>query len=331
MIRFGLIGAGRIGKAHAASIIRNSEAKLLSVAGGMSDAAKILAHQAGAQIASTEDILNSPDIDAVIIAAPTPVHAELIEMASRAGKAIFCEKPVSLSVDRINRCLDVVEKNRSILMIGFHRRFDANFSRLQRQLRQGEVGEIEIIVINSRDRSPPSPSYVRSSGGLFRDMMIHDLDMARFLMGEEFSTVTALGASIIDEAIGAEGDVDTAAVQMQTASGRIVVITNSRRAVYGFDQRVEVHGSLGKLNCHSAEAASLEFAPPGDLDGRPVPPLFVERYNQAYSAEISSFIEAVKTGSRTLTPNGFDGLQAQKLADAAALSRAESCVVHTAF
>lgn len=320
MIRFGVLGAGRIGKVHAATIAANPKAKLAYVADAYPAAAEQLAAQTGAKVASVEEIIASSDVDAVLIATPTPSHADLIEAASKAGKHILCEKPVSLSVDRINQCLDVVEKNKSTLMIGFNRRFDPNFSTVESRLRRGDVGDIEIVTIISRDPAPPPAEYVKSSGGLFRDMMIHDFDMARFLMGEEFVVVNALGSALVDKAIGVEGDVDTAAVQMQTASGRIAVITNSRRATYGYDQRIEIHGSTGMLSARNIQNSSVELWNASGLAGDPVQNFFIERYAQAYANEINTFIAAVDTGNTAPRPSGFDGLQAQKLADAATLS-----------
>jgi myo-inositol 2-dehydrogenase/D-chiro-inositol 1-dehydrogenase len=320
MIRFGVIGAGRIGKVHAATIAANPKARLAYIADAFAASAEALAAQTGAQAANAEDVINARDVDAILIATPTPSHADLIEAASRAGKAILCEKPVSLSVERIHACLDVVEKNDSTLMIGFNRRFDPNFASVEKRLRDGEVGDIEIVTITSRDPSPPPADYVKSSGGLFRDMMIHDFDMARFLMGEEFVVVNALGSSLVDKAIGLEGDVDTAAVQMQTASGRIAVITNSRRATYGYDQRIEVHGATGMLAAKNIQATSVELSNASGICGDPVQYFFLERYSQAYANEINAFIDAIDKGNRSPRPSGQDGLQAQKLAEAATVS-----------
>lgn len=274
----------------------------------------------GAEVADAEDVINSSNVDAILIATSTPSHADLIEAASRAGRAILCEKPGSLSVERINACLDVVEKNKSALMIGFNRRFDPNFASVEARLRRGDIGEIEIVTITSRDPAPPPADYVGSSGGLFRDMMIHDFDMARFLMAEVFVVVNALGSSLVDKAIGAEGDVDTAAVQMQTASGRIVVITNSRRATYGYDQRIEVHGAAGMLAAKNIPSTSVELSNANGISGDPVQYFFLERYAQAYAHEINAFIDAIDRGDRSPRPSGLDGLQAQKLAEAATLS-----------
>ena len=319
MLRFGILGAGRIGKVHARTIAASGKATVAYLADAMPKAAADLAAEVGAKVASVEDIIKAKDVDAILIATPTPTHADLIEAASNAGKSVLCEKPVSLSVARIEACLKVVEKNKTTLMIGFNRRFDPNFASLAARIRKGDIGNVEMATVISRDPSPPPAEYVKSSGGLFRDMMIHDFDMARFMVGEEFVIVQALGSALVDKAIGEAGDVDTAAVQMQTASGKIAVITNSRRATYGYDQRIEVHGSKGMLRAGNIHNTTVEIANAGGFLGDPVLNFFTERYGQAYANEVLTFIDAV-TNKKAVVPNGFDGLQAQKLADAATLS-----------
>ena len=319
MIKFGVLGAGRIGKVHARTIAASSRATVAYLADAMPKAAADLAAEVGAKVASVEDIIKAKDVDAILIATPTGTHADLIEAASNAGKAVLCEKPVSLSVERILGCLKVVDKNKTSLMIGFNRRFDANFANLEQRIRKGDIGSVELVTIISRDPSPPPIDYVKISGGLFRDMMIHDFDMARFLTGEEFTLVQALGASLVDKAIGEAGDVDTASVQMQTASGKICVITNSRRATYGYDQRMEVHGSRGMLRGGNVHNTTVELANAQGFTGDPVLNFFTERYGQAYASEVNSFIDGIAAG-KSARPNGIDGLQAQKLADAATQS-----------
>ncbi len=316
MLRFGVLGAGRIGKVHARTIAASGKAKVAYLADALPKAAADLAGEVGAQVASVEDIITAKDVDAILIATPTPFHAEQIEAASNAGKAVLCEKPVSLSVARIEACLKTVEKNKTTLMIGFNRRFDPNFASLERRIRQGVVGDVELATIISRDPAPPPAEYVKLSGGIFRDMMIHDLDLARFLVGEEFVVVNALGSALVDKKIGEEGDCDTAAVQMQTASGKICVITNSRRATYGYDQRIEVHGSKGMLRAGNIHNTTVEVATAEGFHEDPILHFFTERYGQAYSNEVLTFIDAVTTG-KPVAPSGVDGLQAQKLADAA--------------
>jgi myo-inositol 2-dehydrogenase / D-chiro-inositol 1-dehydrogenase len=316
MLRFGVLGAGRIGKVHARTIAASGKAKVAYLADALPKAAEDLASEVGAKVASVEDIIKAKDVDAILIATPTPFHAEQIEAGSNAGKAVLCEKPVSLSVERIEQCLKTVEKNKTTLMIGFNRRFDTNFAALQNRLRDGAVGNVELATIISRDPAPPPASYVKSSGGIFRDMMIHDLDLARFLVGEEFVVVNALGSALVDKVIGDEGDCDTAAVQMQTASGKICVITNSRRATYGYDQRIEVHGSKGMLRAGNVHNTTVEVATADGFQGDPILHFFTERYGQAYANEVLSFIDAVTSG-KPVSPSGHDGLQAQKLAEAA--------------
>ena len=219
-MKVGLIGAGRIGRIHGLNVAKHKSARLVAVADMHLPAATSLAEETGAQAASIEAILSDKDIDAVLICTPTDMHADLIEAAAKSGKAVFCEKPVDLSAERIRSCLATVSKAGVPLMIGFNRRFDPNFAALQKRLRNEEAGNIEIVTVISRDPAPPPVDYIRRSGGLFRDMMIHDLDMARFLLGEEPVVVHALGSSLVDPAIGAAGDVDTAAVIMKTASGK---------------------------------------------------------------------------------------------------------------
>jgi myo-inositol 2-dehydrogenase / D-chiro-inositol 1-dehydrogenase len=318
VVKFGLLGAGRIGKVHARTIANSGRASVAYVADAIDEAAATLAVEVGAMPASIEAILAS-DVDAVLIATPTDTHADLIEQAARAGKAILCEKPVSLSVERITACLPVVEAAGVPLMIGFNRRFDPNFLTLQQRLRQGEIGEVEIVTIISRDPAPPPVSYIARSGGLYRDMMIHDFDMARFLLGEEPVVVNALGGALVDKAIGEAGDVDTAAVQMQTASGKIAVITNSRRATYGYDQRIEVHGSRGMLRAGNVHMTTLERADASGFSADVIQNFFIDRYVEAYAREVLSFIDAVENGTAP-TPSGHDGLMAQRLAEAATTS-----------
>ena len=241
-LRIGLLGCGRIGQVHAASITATPGATLAALADALPEAAEKLARRTGAEVREAAAILAAKDIDAVLIATPTDSHFDQIRQAAENGKAIFCEKPVDMSVDNIRRLTDIVERAGVPFMTGFNRRFDPSFAALRARLNAGAIGAVELAIITSRDPAPPPLSYIERSGGLFRDMMIHDFDMARFLMGEEFTRLSAVGSALVDPAIGAAGDVDTAAVTLTTASGRICQITNSRRAAYGYDQRIEVHG-----------------------------------------------------------------------------------------
>jgi myo-inositol 2-dehydrogenase / D-chiro-inositol 1-dehydrogenase len=314
-MKFGLIGAGRIGKIHGANIAKHRNAALVYVADPDPVAAQHLARETAAQVADIDTIL-AAEIDAVVICAPTDMHADLIERAARARKAVFCEKPVDLSSERIGSCLAVVQQAGIPLMIGFNRRFDPNFAALKQRIQEGAIGSVELVTIISRDPAPPPATYVARSGGLFRDMMIHDLDMARFLLGEEPISVFAAGSAIVDKEIAAAGDVDTAAVILETKSGKIVQISNSRRATYGYDQRIEVHGSKGMLRVGNIHETTLEMADHSGFKSDPAQNFFLERYALAYQRELAAFIEAVTTGKMP-SPSGHDGLQAQRLADAA--------------
>ncbi len=319
MVRIGVLGAGRIGQVHGASIKALDEATLVAVADAVPAAAEALAAKTGAEVRSSDDILTSDDIDAVVIGTPTPTHFDLIHGAARTGKAILCEKPVDMEVERIRACAAVVAEAGVPFMAGFNRRFDTNFGSLRARIRDGAIGAVELVSITSRDPAPPPISYIKSSGGIFRDMMIHDFDMARFLIGEEFVRLHAVGSALVDPAIGAAGDVDTAAVILTTASGRICQISNSRRAAYGYDQRVEVHGEAGMLRAENQLETSVELATKGGFTRDPAQHFFLERYGVAYVAEMRAFVEAVRNGTAP-EPGIEDGLRAQMLADAATLS-----------
>ena len=264
-----------------------------------------------------------------MIASPTPTHVAYIEQAAAAGRAVFCEKPIDLSADRVRTCLAAVRAAGIVLMVGFNRRFDPHFALLKQRLDAGEIGALELLTIISRDPSPPPPSYVATSGGLFRDMMIHDLDMARFLLGEEPVDVSAAASCLVDPAIGAAGDVDTAVVTLRTASGLLCQISNSRRATYGYDQRIEAHGADGLLRAGNVLPTTIEVATAAGFRTDPVLPFFLERYAAAYRAELDAFVKAAR-GDGPAHPNGEDGLRALLLADAAVEAAASGRTVHPA-
>ena len=319
VISIGLLGAGRIGALHGRNIAANPKAKLAAIADAMPAPAEALGAELNVPVRSVDAILADSAIQAVVICSSTDTHAELIEAAAKAGKAVFCEKPVDLGSDRIRTCLKVVEGAGIPLMIGFNRRFDPHFAALQARLAAGEIGNVELVTILSRDPSPPPVAYIERSGGLFRDMMIHDFDMARFLLGEEPVEVHAVGSSLVDPAIGAAGDVDTAAVLLKTGSGKICQISNSRRATYGYDQRVEVHGAKGMMRVQNMHESTVELADAQGFRSAPVVNFFLERYLPAYKRELEQFLDCIMSGTRP-TPTGQDGLRAQILADAATLS-----------
>lgn len=315
-VRFAVLGAGRIGKVHAKAVSQNPKAKLTAVADAVVDAAGSLAAQHGAQVRSIDEIDASTEIDAVVICTPTDTHADLIERFSRSRKAIFCEKPVDLDVERVRGCLQVVKEFDAKLMVGFNRRFDPHFMAVRAAIDAGRIGDVEMVTITSRDPGPPPIDYIKRSGGIFRDMTIHDFDMARFLLGEEVISVSAHAAVLVDSAIGVAGDFDSISVVLETVKGKQAIISNSRRATYGYDQRIEVHGSKGSVSAENQRPISIEIA---NGDGYTRPPLhdfFMTRYTQAYSNEIAAFITAIESGS-PISPSGQDGLVALQLADAA--------------
>ncbi len=316
MISFCQFGAGRIGAIHAGNIARHPGARLLHVVDVDANAAARLAKEHGAQASGREAALADPAVDAVLIASSTDTHAELIEAASRAGKAVFCEKPIDLDSKRVAACLAVVEATGTILMVGFNRRFDPHFAKLHRQLRQGRIGKLEMLAITSRDPGPPPLAYIKVSGGMFRDMMIHDLDMARWLLGEEPVEIFAAASCLVDPQIGAAGDVDSAVVTLKTASGTLCQISNSRRASYGYDQRIEAHGEKGMLRAGNILESSLEYSGSDGIVGEKPLHFFLERYDEAYRRELDQFIAAV-TGKTAPPTSGADGLRALALADAA--------------
>ena len=294
-VRIGLIGAGRIGRLHADNLAyRIPEADLVAVSDIFAKAAEELAARLGATAyTDPQPILENADIDAVLICSSTDTHAALIEAAAQAGKHIFCEKPIALDLAAIDRALDAVDRAGVKLQIGFNRRFDPNFRRVRQIVASGEIGQPHILRITSRDPAPPPIEYIKVSGGIFVDMTIHDFDMARYLMGSEVEQVYAAAAVLVDPAIGQAGDVDTAVITLTFANGALGVIDNSRRAVYGYDQRVEVFGSGGMVradnNYPNTAVISDENRVHRDL------PLnfFMERYTESYIAEMRAFVDCI--------------------------------------
>jgi len=325
-LRFGLLGAGRIGKVHAKAITANSKAQLVAVADAFEKAATDLASQYGCAIRSVDAIVNADDIDAVVICTPTDTHADLIEQLSRAGKAIFCEKPIDLDVERVKACLKVVDAEGATLMVGFNRRFDPHFQAMRKVIDEGQIGDVEMVTIVSRDPDAPPIDYIKRSGGIFRDMTIHDFDMARVMLGEEIETVSAQASVLVNSAIGEAGDYDSASVMLSTASGKHATISNSRRATYGYDQRIEVHGSKGAVSAENQRPVSIEVANATGYTRPPLHDFFMTRYTDAYAREISAFVDAVESKSPA-SPSGLDGLISLALADAALKSVKEGRAV----
>lgn len=319
MLKVGLLGAGRIAGVHATAISSHPKSTLVAVSDINQEAAQKLATTYGAEVRTTDAILADPEIDMVLIATSTDTHSDLIERATAAGKAVLCEKPVDLSLERARACLETVNKTNRPVMIGFNRRFDPNFSALKGALDRGEVGKPEMLSITSFDPAPPPVAYIKVSGGLFRDMMIHDFDMANFLMGDVPVSVFAAGTSIVDSEIGAAGDVDTAIVTLTYADGRIAVIKNSRRAVYGYDQRVELLGSTGLLQAQNMLENTVVKSTVDGVTGAKPTYFFLERYMPAYANEWSAFVEAV-TNSEAMPVSLQDGVSALTIAEAATRS-----------
>ncbi|WP_428377562.1 inositol 2-dehydrogenase [Lichenicoccus sp.] len=317
MVRFAVLGCGRIGRMHAANVARHPDATLVSVFDVTLDAAAEVAGRLGVrQAASVEEVMADAGIDAVLIATSTDSHVELIIAAARAGKAALCEKPIDLDMARVTRCWNEIGSLNPTVMIGFNRRFDPSFAALRRRAHAGEIGRIEQVVITSRDPGPPPIAYIKGSGGLFRDMTIHDFDMARSLVGD-IVEVSAFGASLVDPAIGEAGDIDAAMVTMRAASGALVHINNSRRCSYGYDQRLEVFGETGMLVAGNRRETSVEmFNAKSTQAADPVLHFFIQRYADAYAAEIAHFVGCVQDKA-TPTPSFGDGMAALLLADAA--------------
>lgn len=321
-MRLALIGAGRIGKVHARAIDEHPEVTLAAVADFHAPAAEALAAEYGARTLNADTVFEDDEIDAVLIASSTPTHADYLERAARAGKAVLCEKPIALDLARTVEALRVLESHPVTCALGFNRRHDPQFAALKRAVMEGRIGNLETLTIISRDPAPPPTEYIGASGGIFRDMTIHDFDMARWLLNEPIAEVHAEGSCLIDPGIGAAGDVDTAMVTLITNSGRLCHISNSRRACYGYDQRIEAFGSAGMLQAQNESDTRLRFTgEPGQVEGKPKW-FFLERYAEAYRHEIDDFVDAWKQ-QRAPLAGADDGLQALRLAEAAERSRHE--------
>ncbi|NLM15909.1 MAG: inositol 2-dehydrogenase [Clostridiaceae bacterium] len=303
MINIGIIGAGRIGQVHAKSIITGvPEAKILSIADPyMPQQTAEWAKRVGIEgiYLDHHEILNDERIDAVLICSSTDTHASISIEAIQKGKHIFCEKPIDHSLEKIaqvKKALDSADK-KLVYQVGFNRRFDHNFRAIREAVENKTIGDLHFIRISSRDPEPPSPAYVKTSGGIFLDMMIHDLDMLRYLSGAEVAEVYAQGAVLIDPAIGEAGDVDTATVSAKLSNGALALIDNSRKAVYGYDQRAEAFGSKGSIQCENDKPSTAILSTVDGVCTQKPLWFFLERYMEAYKAEIRSFVDCIKSGS----------------------------------
>ena len=320
-LNVGIIGAGRIGQVHAKSITYHiPQAKIVAISDIYYEGAKRVAESLGIPNAYEDyhEILNNPEIDAVLICSSTDTHADIAVEAAEAGKHIFCEKPVDLTVTKIKKVIAAVEKAGVKLQIGFNRRYDHNFAEIKRLANDGKLGKLQTIKITSRDPEPPSIDYVKVSGGIFLDMTVHDFDMARFI-GGEVEEVYANAAVTVDEAIGEAGDVDTALIALKFKNGAIGVIDNCRKACYGYDQRLEVFGTDGQASAANDTPTNVSYINEnGNMTDKPLY-FFLERYMQSFTDEMTEFINAVQNDEQTKTTVN-DGLEALRLGLAAKLS-----------
>lgn len=330
MIKIALLGCGRIGRMHAANIAAHPKAELALVYDLHTPSAIEVAGEHGVEAAKDpQAIFSRDDVDAVLIATATPTHADYIEMAVAGLKPVLCEKPIDLSLDRVNRCAEAIKGKSVPIQLGFNRRFDPGHRAARDAMRNGEIGQLHQVIITSRDPALPPREYLEAAGGLLRDMTIHDFDLARFMLDDEPTQVFAIAKALIDPALGAElSEVDTAMIIMRTDDGKQCHINNSRTAVYGYDQRVELLGKEGMLlsdnrKAHEMRRYSAERTEMAD----PYLYFFIERYQEAFMAEISAFVECVENNAAPEV-SFDDGRKALILAEAAYRSIAENRFVH---
>jgi myo-inositol 2-dehydrogenase/D-chiro-inositol 1-dehydrogenase len=317
MLGIAVIGCGRIGQMHARNLARHPRVKLMSVYDVATALAQKTAQELNVKAArSVDEVLAEDGVRAVLIASSTATHVPILTAAVKAGKAVLCEKPIDLDLERAEACWQEICPYQPVVMLGFNRRFDPSFRALRERLRAGEIGKPELVVITSRDPSPAPAEYIRGSGGLFKDMTIHDFDMARYLVGD-IVEAEALGATLVDPAITALGDIDTCVISLRSASGALVQINNSRRCAYGYDQRIEVFGAEGMLQAGNRLATSIEHWGRQGTGKRDVlPDFFIERYREAYGIEVDAFVTCLEEGAPVF-PDFADGLAALRLAVAA--------------
>jgi myo-inositol 2-dehydrogenase/D-chiro-inositol 1-dehydrogenase len=308
-VNIGIIGAGRIGRIHARNLkFLVPGAKVVAISDVMEESARKVAAELEIPIWERDcrRLLENKDLDAIVICSSTDTHAQLINESAQAGKDIFCEKPVALDLDRIDSALNSVVQAGVKLMVGFNRRFDPSFKKARAMVAAGKVGTPHLLRISSRDPQPPPPAYVKVSGGLFLDMMIHDFDMARYLMGEEVTELMATGNCLVDPEIGKQGDVDTAVVLLKYQSGALGTIDNSRKAIYGYDQRIEVFGSEGSVVVGNLTPTKVTLNNADSVQSDKPLFFFLERYQEAYLAEMNHFIECILNNTQPIV-GGIDG------------------------
>lgn len=323
-INFAVAGLGRIGKIHLENLLQTEDVEIVAVMDPLEECRQYATDKGIANTVTTfEEMLDIAEIKAVLICSPTDTHADYVELSARAGKHIFCEKPLDLSLERVLEVLMVVKEAGVKLMLGFNRRFDKEFRKVRELVKNGVVGQPHLVKITSRDPGAPIASYIKKSGGLFLDMTIHDFDMARFIIGKEIEEVYAKGAVLIDPAIGAVGDIDTAAVILTYTDGSMAIIDNSREASYGYDQRIEVFGSKGMVQTNNNFQDSHKLYNEQGVHAALPLHFFLERYKEAYMTEMGDFVKGLQNG-RTMPVDGNDGLQALKIGLAASKSLKEN-------
>ena len=326
-IRMAVIGAGRIGQIHASNAARNPGVTLAGIADAIPEAAQKLASDLAASVVTVESIFADPAIDAVLIGSSTDTHADLIQRSAKAGKHIFCEKPVDLDLKRARECEEIVKASGKACLIGFQRRFDPTFAALKARIEAGEIGQLEALSVISRDPGAPPVAYLQRSGGIFKDMLIHDFDIFRWILGEEAETVYATASALTDPTIASEAnDADTTAVTLRTVNGKLAQIHTSRRAAYGYDQRFEVLGSKGMLQAGNHRPTEVVASGPDVVSTDKPEHFFLQRYEKAYRNELDHFI-AVLAGQEKLRVSIEDGVKALELADAATTSWRENRIV----
>ena len=328
-LKIGVIGTGRIGKVHLATLVQNvPQAEVIAVADSDLQSAKKVAAEYGVEAVydNYSQLIAHEGLEAVVICSSTDTHAEIIVAAARAGKHIFCEKPIDLSLDVIKNALEVVGQSGVRLMVGFNRRFDPNFLKLKSMVAEGKIGEPHIVKITSRDPAPPPAKYSAVSGGMFMDMTIHDFDMARYMAGSEVTEVFTKASVMVDPEIGKAGDVDTAVIVLSFENGATAVIDNSRKAVYGYDQRVEVFGSGGMVCADNNYPENHRYYSTDGVHGSLPLNFFMDRYLDSYANEMKIFCHAVITGS-PIPVSGPDGLMSVVVAMAAKKSYLEKRIV----
>ena len=313
-IKFAILGMGRIGKVHADTIQANSNAELAAIHDPINNEINRLQKRYSCQQMSLDDITNNDQIKGILICTPTDTHVDLIKRFLYTKKAVFCEKPLDLNLRKVKKLVQLVSESKSQVMLGFNRRFDPHFAKLKAHLTKKEIGVIEQITITSRDPNPPTIEYIKQSGGIFKDMAIHDLDMAVFLADEKIHSITALGSNFVSKKIEQAGDYDTATILMRTISGKQISIINSRRATYGYDQRVEVHGSKGSLKVNNPTLSEIELAKEAGTTKDRLHHFFMTRYIDAYKNQIDYFVDCIKKRSMP-KPDSYDGYYALYLAE----------------